>query len=261
MRASTYWRLKKNHMEALSNASLTIIKNKDNGKIYISHNGSLASFVSRNGVQEKERIPNISWNIYIGSLIISSIFSLTLILFLLSKNIYFTSWTDVAMTCVYSFIQLALHELSHFAALSHFGKKPDSIGFKMNYWIFPAFYVRMNDVYLLQRREQIIVHTIGALVNIIINAITFAIAFSLNIYPLLVATCWFGVSIVWNVLPILDSDGYKALLSWQGNYQRKNMHKNAKTLKLINIINYFIVLTYISIYLIVIIKGVFHVGA
>ncbi|EGO9014034.1 hypothetical protein D2A61_13390, partial [Enterococcus faecalis] len=45
------------------------------------------------------------------------------------------------------------------------GKKHQKIGFKMNYYIFPAIYVEMNEIYLISKNEKIIVHLAGLITN------------------------------------------------------------------------------------------------
>ena len=78
-------------------------------------------------------------------------------------NIFaFETWVWLV---AYSLGQLAVHELAHVWALRFFGKRPDRFGFKLNYWVFPAFYVRMNDTHLLTQQEKIVVHSAGLFVN------------------------------------------------------------------------------------------------
>lgn len=66
---------------------------------------------------------------------------------------------------MYLLVFIVFHELGHIVCFKYFGKKIDSVGFKFNY-IFPSFFVRMNDTYLLSKKEKIIVHLGGLLFSL-----------------------------------------------------------------------------------------------
>ena len=71
----------------------------------------------------------------------------------------------LAATLVVS--NLLIHEAGHVLALRWCGRRPDKVGFKMNYWVMPAFFVRMNQVSLLPRRERLLCHSAGLFANLI----------------------------------------------------------------------------------------------
>ena len=65
----------------------------------------------------------------------------------------------------YLSLNIFIHELGHIKSLNYIGKKHQKIGFKMNYYIFPAIYVEMNEIYLISKNEKIIVHLAGLITN------------------------------------------------------------------------------------------------
>lgn len=75
----------------------------------------------------------------------------------------------------YSTVQILLHEFAHYSVFRMMGRRPDKVGFKLNYYVFPAFYVRMNDCHLLARRDRYVVHAAGVFINAIVTLIAFGI--------------------------------------------------------------------------------------
>ncbi len=114
----------------------------------------------------------------------------------------------------YLLVSIVLHEAAHVVALLQFGRSIDRVGFKLNHRVFPAFYVRMNQSLLLSRGEQVVVHASGALVNLSLNlAVILLNGVTIQSSALSVATSVVFIAIGWNVLPILNSDGYRVLLA------------------------------------------------
>jgi putative peptide zinc metalloprotease protein len=109
------------------------------------------------------------------------------------------------------------HEYAHIVALRAFGRRIDRVGFKLNYWIFPAVYVRMSQSLLLTRPEQIIVHVAGIGVNVLVTTTLFiANALWFHSDALLFAINVVFFAVCWNAVPILNSDGYRVLLAAAG---------------------------------------------
>lgn len=136
------------------------------------------------------------------------------------------------------------HELGHLVTLKILGKNADKIGIKLNY-IFPSIYIRMNDVYLLDKIEKIYTHSAGIFVSLILNNTLFCIALYNNIEFLQVTTLFLSGDIIWNMVPILNSDGYKVLLSLMGKNEMKDKSKNSMIVKIGRIFNLFVVIVYI----------------
>ncbi|MBU4213727.1 MAG: M50 family metallopeptidase [Actinobacteria bacterium] len=133
----------------------------------------------------------------------------------------------------YSFSQLFLHELAHILTLRHFGRRPDRMGFTVNYWIFPAFYVRMNDTHLLTRSEKIVVHSSGLFVNAIMGAIAFLVVDLLELGDAgRFVVAWYAVAMMMNAVPLLNSDGYKVVLAVCGVSERREAGRNPPMIRI-----------------------------
>lgn len=65
------------------------------------------------------------------------------------------------LLAIFLVANVVLHEFSHVLAMRLCGRNVDKIGFKLNYKVLPAFYVRMNQVILLGRLEKIFVMLLG----------------------------------------------------------------------------------------------------
>lgn len=126
----------------------------------------------------------------------------------------------------YIAVHTVLHEGAHLAALRSMGRRADKVGFKLNYWVFPAFYVRMNDVHLLTRRDRVVVHSAGLLVNGVINLVVVAACANGRAPTLAFATLVFTPGLVANSLPLLRSDGHKTLLAALDINERRRVRDN-----------------------------------
>lgn len=103
---------------------------------------------------------------------------ITFFIFLLFINVILLNHSDTKIQSISANLHLAyiflffylslnifIHELGHIKSLNYIGKKHQKIGFKMNYYIFPAIYVEMNEIYLISKNEKIIVHLAGLITN------------------------------------------------------------------------------------------------
>lgn len=66
----------------------------------------------------------------------------------------------------YLFLFIIFHELGHLYMLHIMGRKPNKIGFKFNY-IFPAFYVQINEILMLDKIQKLYIHSGGLMTSII----------------------------------------------------------------------------------------------
>lgn len=131
----------------------------------------------------------------------------------LSPIIY--GWKMWIIIAIYFIINIVLHEMGHIYSLKFFGKKFDKVGFKLNFYVFPAFYVQMNETYMLSRNEKIIVHLFGLFINYcVINSLELINFLTISNKPLTMAFMFFSSTLLWNLIPILNSDGYKILLAF-----------------------------------------------
>ena len=190
---------------------------------------------------KKERIS--STNVYFFFIIL---FSLEIL------NIYISLRTTIGKIdelyfiyslCVYLPIFIIFHELGHISFFHLFGRKVDKIGFKFNY-IFPSFYVRMNDSYLLSKKERLIVHSGGIMFSLLVNTFIFLIGIISNNTLLIYLSKYMSVDIIFNSLPMMNSDGYKVILSLRGVEEKKTFVENNRLIKSIKAINILFVIVY-----------------
>lgn len=146
---------------------------------------------------------------------------------------------------LYSFFQVMLHEYAHYITFKIFGRKIDKFGVKFNY-IFPSFYVRMNDIYMLPNQEKIIVHSAGLFINYFINFMVLIISSLIgNLVLIHDISSLFLLALFTNTMPILNSDGYKIALVFL-KYNEKKVYKgNNVVIKLVVVINIILCFWYI----------------
>lgn len=133
---------------------------------------------------------------------------------LLPRTSHPTHALGTTLAVLYLAASVVVHEFAHFIALRAFGRRPDGFGFKLNHYVFPAFYVRMNQSLLLSRPEQVVVHASGVAVNLVTNAVVLAVnAVTVRSAALDVAAQLTFIAVVWNVVPMLNSDGYRVMLA------------------------------------------------
>ncbi len=145
--------------------------------------------------------------------------------------------------CIYLPMFIILHELGHISFFHLFDKKIDKVGFKFNY-IFPSFFVRMNDTYLLSKKERLIVHSGGMMFSLLINTFVFLLGVMLNNVLLVYLAKYMSIDIMFNSLPMMNSDGYKVILSLKGMEEKKNFEENRRLIQIIKVVNIFFVIVY-----------------
>lgn len=175
----------------------------------------------------------VIWSVLLGAMFICTLYITFQFQYKQEKYIM---KSFLIMMVFYSLISIIIHELSHIAAFHFLGRNFDKIGFKINY-IFPSFYVKMNDVYMLPQNEKFIVHSAGIFINLLVNCTIFLVALEIKNRYLIAITQIFGIEVMWNVIPILDSDGYKILLTFLKKHKKKIWGQNSKLVKLLFAIN------------------------
>jgi len=127
----------------------------------------------------------------------------------------------------YTVAAVLLHEGAHLVSLQSFGRRADKVGIKMHYYVFPAFYIRMNQSLLLGRREKVIVHGAGLAANLVANIALFA-ANRLYFHSggLALALQFISFALLTNAVPALNSDGYRMMLALLATNERKRLSLN-----------------------------------
>ncbi|MCD8875117.1 peptidase [Mammaliicoccus sciuri] len=190
------------------------IKDKNQKNYYRNCIDSIDSDMLKKFEDYPEKVSLVMFWIYIFFTVIMIIFNNAYV-FYLQKNVVpkFDFFIITFISCYFLF-NIVLHELGHIKSLNYFGKSIDKVGFKLNFYVFPAFYVQMNETYMLSKIDKIIVHSFGLFINFtLINLIQMVNVFTFDYYPLKLAFMLFSSTLLWNLVPILNSDGYKILLA------------------------------------------------
>ena len=112
-------------------------------------------------------------------------------------------------------LSISVHEAGHALAIRHYGRHVRKFGVAM-YYLFPCFYVDSTDMSLASRRQRIVVSLAGPFAGLSVAAacalvaagegetLVGSIAFK--------AASLFVFQFVFNLLPILELDGYHVLV-------------------------------------------------
>lgn len=227
-------------VEILKTGSTAVIRNKSNNHYFQVQVDSLPTNIIWAPV-----VPHIKRTIFIAYTVIW-IIAFAYLLYQYT-NSYKSSLSQLVkpvgllLFFGYSLVSVVCHEYSHILALKYCKANIDKVGMKMNYGVFPAFYVRMNKVYLLPKRDRIVVHSAGLFANVCLGAGTILIN---NIFfqnaVLFSAVNIFTYGIIWNLLPILKSDGQKILFTILGEAQPRHVHDYGKVAQIINVVSWFV---------------------
>lgn len=183
----------------------------------------------------KSKISSFSLYIYISIFIVILAINIMAIFNINIKNRSYNTLICINI-CIYSIINILAHECAHVLSLKHIGRDFGKIGFKFNY-IFPSFYVNMNEVYMLTRKEKIIVHSAGLFINSAINIFILLLYYFTKSYIYIQLFYIISVGIFYNAIPLLNSDGYKIITSIFYFNEYKNKSNNPQFIKFILIFN------------------------
>jgi putative peptide zinc metalloprotease protein len=151
----------------------------------------------------------------------------------------------IAVVVGYGLIQIGLHESAHLVALHVFGRRAERIGFKMNFYVFPAFYVRMNQAHLLSRGERLVVHSAGLLVNCFLVGTVGVVSWVCD-WPLLATANWiFCAGLMSNLTPLLNADGYKVILTLSNELEARKIRNKSRLILSLRIISLGVVMWYL----------------
>lgn len=216
------------------------IKDKISGDYYKNNLDSLTDEQLSSFKIYKERVSSKFFYLFLCFTVVMFILNY-IYLMKLQKEIppLIYGWKSWVIVVIYFIVNVVLHEMGHILSLKFFGKNFNKVGFKLNYYVFLSFYVQMNDTYMLSRNEKIIVHLFGLSTNfLVINTLEIINQLTISSEPLTKAFMFFSATLFWNLVPILNSDGYKILLAFLGldEYcQVKTNHWLVLTIQIIGI--------------------------
>ncbi|AJH78996.1 MULTISPECIES: hypothetical protein [Bacillaceae] len=204
------------------------IKDKKSGEYYKNRLDSLTEKQLTRLKTYKEKVPTKLFYAFLCVIAILFVFNYTHLMKLqheLSPLIY--GWKMWIVIGGYFIVNIFFHELGHILSLKFFGKKFDKFGFKLNFYVFPAFYVQMNETYMLSRNEKIIVHASGLFINyLFVNIVETVNQLTFSFEPLTKAYMFFSSTLLWNLVPVLNSDGYKIVLAFLDLDEYNSIKKN-----------------------------------
>jgi hypothetical protein len=110
---------------------------------------------------------------------------------------------------------LVIHEIAHGATLAHYGGSPGEVGTGL-YYFGPMFYVDTSDSWALPRKQRIWVSLSGPVSTLLIGAL---LVFANLIWPnqtlkMMSFFCFYWM--FWNLIPVIETDGYYALTDIAG---------------------------------------------
>lgn len=116
---------------------------------------------------------------------------------------------------------LVVHELAHGAALAYYGGVPGEVGTGL-YYFGPMFYVDTSDAWLLPKKQRIMVSLVGPVSTLVIGSL---MVFSNLIWPSQILKmmgffCFYWM--LWNLIPLIEVDGYYAIMDFVGIPNLKN---------------------------------------
>lgn len=119
---------------------------------------------------------------------------------------------------------LIIHELAHGLATKHIGCELDRGGFLI-YWALPALFVDTRDTWMAAKRDRIFVSWVGPYSGLVVGGITTIVLTAVAYFrPTVVSTLWATflyqiafiayLSVIINLNPLLELDGYFMLMDW-----------------------------------------------
>jgi putative peptide zinc metalloprotease protein len=128
-----------------------------------------------------------------------------------------------------------VHEIAHGSTLAHYGGSPGEVGTGL-YYFGPMFYVDTSDSWALPRRERIWVSLSGPISTLLLGSL---LIFANLIWPsqtvkMIGFFCFYWM--LWNLIPLIETDGYYALMDAVGvpnlrkhafSYLKSKLSRNA----------------------------------
>lgn len=126
-------------------------------------------------------------------------------------------WWLLVITFVAAVPILIMREFSRAMTIKHYGRKINSFSFGW-YWFAPTAFCDTSDMWPCPRYPRVITDLSGIYTLMLIAAISSTIAFFIH-SPNWQLLLWYislynYILIVWNLIPMLDFDGYFALMNW-----------------------------------------------
>jgi putative peptide zinc metalloprotease protein len=110
---------------------------------------------------------------------------------------------------------ISIHEAGHALAIRHFGRRVRALGLAF-YYLFPCAYVDATDMVMAPRRQRIIAALAGPIAGVTVASLAMLVA-TTSTDPIVRTIAFQAATLlvfqfVFNLLPILDLDGYHVLV-------------------------------------------------
>ncbi|MNQ12305.1 putative peptide zinc metalloprotease protein YydH [compost metagenome] len=182
------------------------------------------------------------------SILITTIIVLTVCFFVFYNQIFYANITKSEWLLFFflGFIGVTFHEFGHASAAHYFGAKHGGIG--GGFYLFrPVYYADVTDIWKLPKGERIIVNLAGMYFELVYTIFLVFIGTLFHYQLLIVLACIYSIGILFNLNPLVRSDGYWVLsdalekpnLMDHGGKRIKQIFKSKKNWKLID---YFLLL-------------------
>lgn len=126
---------------------------------------------------------------------------------ILFANIAKSEWM---LFFLFSFIGVTFHEFGHASAAHYFGAKHGGIG--GGFYLFrPVYYADVTDIWKLPKGERIIVNLAGMYFELVYVIFLISIGLVFQNQLVIVLSCVYSMAIVFNLNPLVRSDGYWVL--------------------------------------------------
>lgn len=245
MRKKGYFTYNDEQCEMLKHGDEITVKDKASHRYYILHD-----LTRLRQVTWVARQPRVSWGVSVATVVLVLALSVyvtgaSFVAGVYVKRLGWHSTLLIAFTA-FTIVQILIHESAHWMALKYFGRKPDSMGFHLSLYVFPSVYVRMNDISMLPFQERLVVSNSGLLINSVIDTVLVACnQFAWHQWGISQIVGLYNLGLIFNVLPILHTDGYRVLLALVERNEARHWRENPPFIKVISVFSYFVAALYV----------------
>jgi putative peptide zinc metalloprotease protein len=125
------------------------------------------------------------------------------------------------------YLTIFVHESAHALTAKHFGTRVDEGGFVLYYFI-PAFYVNVTDAWVVPWKRRIAIFWAGPYSGLVLAGMSSLLVWALPASSLLSALLFklavaAYINNVFNLLPLLQLDGYWILEEWSGTPRMRQL--------------------------------------
>lgn len=230
----TSWWHDEASFEITKHGGIVTLHNKESGRYYQVNEAS-------------PMLTRIEWHPYVSS-ISREFFHVYIFLFMFflgadyswffTTRLQYVQGVAFLPLFVFVIINIFVHELAHVLSLRICGRKADSLGFKLNYGVFPSFYVRMDQLLMLSQKEKLFCHLAGLWINLgIVGVVVLLDMLNVSTDSLNASAHVFLAMLVMNMIPILNTDGQKALMTILGAQQTRNIQDESVLLHMVRAIS------------------------